>query len=87
MAELSAYSLALTSAQEARERDERKPKSHRVLCDGSTHVFQSLNGDCLNWNAVQAAMRNARKGDKFQGEEPRKMTLKIQHGNRATVVV
>jgi len=27
------------------------------------------------------------KGDKFQGEEPRKMTLKIRHGNGAAVVV
>jgi len=27
------------------------------------------------------------KGEKFQGEEPRKMTLNIRHGNGAAVVV
>lgn len=32
-------------------------------------------------------MRNAHKGEKFQDQKSREMTLKIQHGNRAAIVV
>jgi hypothetical protein len=34
-----------------------------------------------------AAMRNAYKGEKSQDQKSREMTLKIQHGNRAVIVV
>jgi len=36
---------------------------------------------------IITAMRNACKGDKSQVQKTREMTLKIQHGNGAAVVV
>ena len=50
-----------------------------------------LTGDCLSRNAGNTkcvtAMRNALTGDKSQARKVREMTLNIQYGNGAAVVV
>lgn len=49
-------------------------------------VIVYLNGDYLSWNA-SISYAKCLSGDKFQVRKTRKMTLNIQYGNGASVVV
>ena len=64
------YSQTFPSVQEARKRGERAPKLHQNMQKSKRRLSTSERRG-------NAAMYNARNGDKFQGEESRKMILKI----------